>query len=317
MSHIFISYSTKNSKYVARLAEKLRDEGFNIWIDNSRLRSGEHWWESIVLALRNADAFVVIMTPESRRSEWVQREVALANQWNKPCFPILLKGENFEYYVLSNFEDVRDGSLPDPGFYDDLEEHTTRLNNRGKNVTIAEAVQMDVDADTEIRKAIENPPGKSKRRSRNLSGWFVTGGAILLVLAFLAWSVMGLTPAEPPPLPTFTPQPSPTATTSCTSSLLVLTGWKANGIGIYGDHNDEDEANVYQYPNGDVYPEFIAHAQLIAEQNWYLVEHPTRQGFFGWVQEEDVIYDRNILHCLPTYSRNTFPRDTHPIFTGN
>ncbi|MEO1287448.1 MAG: toll/interleukin-1 receptor domain-containing protein [Chloroflexota bacterium] len=39
MSHVFISYSTKDSDYAYKLADKLREEGFDVWIDNAELRS--------------------------------------------------------------------------------------------------------------------------------------------------------------------------------------------------------------------------------------------------------------------------------------
>ena len=51
MSHVFISYSTRDHVYANRLAEKLRSEGFNVWIDNGELRSSEDLWRSIVLAM--------------------------------------------------------------------------------------------------------------------------------------------------------------------------------------------------------------------------------------------------------------------------
>ncbi|MEO1287449.1 MAG: hypothetical protein AAFV93_06745, partial [Chloroflexota bacterium] len=52
------------------------------------------------------------MTPNSRSSRWVQREVILADNWGKPSFPLLLDGENFEIYVLTQYYDVRDGLVP-------------------------------------------------------------------------------------------------------------------------------------------------------------------------------------------------------------
>src|SRR5689334_2600082 len=120
MSHIFLSYSTKNKDYAYRLVDALRDEGFDVWIDNAELRAGDEWWESIVRALRAAAVFVVIMTPESRNSRWVQREILLAEQWNKPSFPVLLAGDNFEIYVSTQFYDLRDESLPNRKFYEAL-----------------------------------------------------------------------------------------------------------------------------------------------------------------------------------------------------
>src|SRR5688572_213678 len=130
MSHVFISYSTRDSSYATRLAEKLRAEGFDVWIDNNQLRSSEDWWRSIVLAIDACAAFVVILTPGSDQSKWVQREVTLADQREKPMFPLLLAGEastpNWSLFVRTQYDDVRDGRLPDAAFYTKLAEYAPR-----------------------------------------------------------------------------------------------------------------------------------------------------------------------------------------------
>jgi len=156
MSHIFISYSTKNSDYAYKLADKLRNEGFDVWIDNAELRASEDWWDSIVKALRLADAFIVIMTPESKNSKWVQRELTLADNWGKPTF---LKGEYFEIYVRTQFRDVRDGSLPEDDFYDDLARYSEQRKKRGDDLTTSSVESINPD-DSELREALANPPDK-------------------------------------------------------------------------------------------------------------------------------------------------------------
>jgi TIR domain-containing protein len=134
MSHIFISYSTLDADYAYQLVDKLREEGFNIWIDNAELRSSDNWWEEIVKALRGADAIIPIMTQNSRDSRWVQREVTLADEWGIRPFPLLLDDEKFEIYVLTQFTDVRDAKLPSDNFYIDLEKAVTRQSGRGKSI---------------------------------------------------------------------------------------------------------------------------------------------------------------------------------------
>lgn len=167
MSHVFISYSTQNSDYAYQLAEKLRAEGFDIWIDNRQLRSSDNWWESIVRALRGCAAFIVIMSPEARNSRWVQREVTLADNWRKPTFPLLLAGENWEIFVLTQFENValpptsstsqHAGKIPPASFFDKLEEFAPRQRHQGANIrTTGDALAVEIDA--EIAKEIANPP---------------------------------------------------------------------------------------------------------------------------------------------------------------
>ena len=131
MSHIFISYSTQDKDYAYKLADELRERGFNIWIDNDALRSSDNWWRSIVDALTAADAVVVLMSPSSEQSRWVEREVHLADNLRKPTFPLLLKGENFPIFVTTQFEDVTHEGLPSGDFFGKLGEVSFRVNGRG------------------------------------------------------------------------------------------------------------------------------------------------------------------------------------------
>ena len=190
MSHIFISYSTKNAEYAYRLAEKLKAEGFNIWIDNAQLRSSDNWWKKIVGALREADAFIVIMTPQSHESRWVQREVALADEWGKAAYPLLLDGENFEIYVLTQFTDVRDGNMPPDEFFDSLSRYIKRGENRGLDVTKSTGGVTEMD--TLIREALANPPDKTGQfekvtpPSRLSSNLIIGIVGILLITVFIS-----------------------------------------------------------------------------------------------------------------------------------
>jgi|GEM_PF-1223040 len=160
MSHIFISYSTRNATYANKLADKLRNEGFDVWIDNTKLRSSEDWWRSIVLAIWDCAAFIVILSPESDKSKWVQREITLADQRNKPTFPMLLDGDintpNWAIFVRTQFIDVRGGKLPEDSFYQKLEQHAARKKDHGNDITDQiRAVDM---GDGSLLQAMENPP---------------------------------------------------------------------------------------------------------------------------------------------------------------
>lgn len=160
MSHIFISYSTRNAVYANQLAEKLRSEGFDVWIDNTRLRSSEDWWRSIVLAIWDCAAFIVILSPEADKSKWVQREITLADQRNKPTFPILLDGDintpNWAIFVRTQFEDVRGGKLPKDSFYAKIAQHVPRKQETGNDIT--DQIRTVNLGDGSLLHEMENPP---------------------------------------------------------------------------------------------------------------------------------------------------------------
>jgi len=166
MAHVFISYSTKNSEYAYKLAKKLRDDGFDVWMDNAKLRASDKWWQSIVLALKNCAAFIVLMSPESKDSRWVQREVMLADKWQKPIFPVLLAGENWELFVDTHYEDVsKNGGTPPQhagrllsrNFIDELATHVPRATTGGADVTAPTTASPD-ELDATVVQQIETPP---------------------------------------------------------------------------------------------------------------------------------------------------------------
>jgi len=126
MSHVFISYSRRDTQYAKSLANKLRELDFQVWMDD-RIKSSDDWWQQIHKALVECVAFIVIMTPAAEQSEWVQREVTLAANLNKVAFPILLKGDpdiskspSWSIYVRTQFTMVQENQLPYPGFYEML-----------------------------------------------------------------------------------------------------------------------------------------------------------------------------------------------------
>jgi WD40 repeat protein len=205
MSHVFVSYSTKNSEYAYKLADKLRTQGFNVWIDNAELRSSDNWWEAIVLALRSCHAVIVIMTPEAKQSKWVQREVTLADNWNKPTFPVLLAGENWEMFVLTQYEDVRReggsppnyiGKLPPRTFYEKLTQYVPRQKTQGADVTGKPEPGM-VTIDSSVAEEIARPPDADeiKELVPYLKTCMVTVNEILtrpLVYVILAPLIVGI-----------------------------------------------------------------------------------------------------------------------------
>lgn len=117
MGHIFISYSHKDTTYAHGLADHLRNMGFDIWIDE-RLDYGSQWPHEIQRQLDSCDAFILIMSPRSFASDWVQSELQRAKRKLKPIFPLLLEGHEPWLSVESTqYYDVRGGVYPDMKFY--------------------------------------------------------------------------------------------------------------------------------------------------------------------------------------------------------
>lgn len=149
MAHVFISYHKDSSRaYARKLADHLIKNGFDVWIDD-RINYGEDWWKSIDQAIANAGAIIVIMTPDAENSRWVQRELSLSENRNKPVFPLLFKGNNWSIFVRTQYVVVTDESLPPQEFLSILAQYVIRQANGGKDV--AQAPQR-------VAQAVEPPP---------------------------------------------------------------------------------------------------------------------------------------------------------------
>lgn len=130
MGHIFISYSRKNQHYARQLADLLLGLGFDVWIDD-QIDYGDRWHRVIFKAIKECAALIVIMTPASNDSEWVEKEYLYADELRKPVFPLLLEGDRFPYFVNCQYADVRSGHLPGNDFIRHLEVVTARKPQGG------------------------------------------------------------------------------------------------------------------------------------------------------------------------------------------
>lgn len=87
---IFVSHSHKDNEFGLRLVDDLRRAlGGNdepVWYDASGgLQGGDAWWRTIVAELKARPVFVVIVSPDSMASPWVNDEIDLAwRQKNAP-----------------------------------------------------------------------------------------------------------------------------------------------------------------------------------------------------------------------------------------
>lgn len=162
MGHIFISYSRTDTDYAHKLADALQSNGFDVWID-ARLDYGSQWPLELQKQLDSCDAFIVIMSPRSFASEWVQSELQRAKRKLKPIFPLLLEGDEPWLSVESTqFYDVHGESLPDARFYSALQ----------RVVTPGQA-SLTTQAPTE--------PVKTKPAFLSASSKFGTGMIIMLI----------------------------------------------------------------------------------------------------------------------------------------
>src|SRR5262249_50754741 len=78
---VFISYSREDRAVVERLAYDLRIYGFEVWIDFWSMKAGDSLLAKIGQGITDAAYFLVALSKTSVGSDWVNRELEVAVDW--------------------------------------------------------------------------------------------------------------------------------------------------------------------------------------------------------------------------------------------
>ncbi|MBN1121862.1 MAG: SUMF1/EgtB/PvdO family nonheme iron enzyme [Anaerolineae bacterium] len=121
MTGLFVSYSRDDTLAMNVIRDNLRKLGFNLWIDLEHLPPGaEQWMCSIKHAVGESDGMLVLCSPSAEKSEWVNREIHMAQTAGKPVIPVLIAGEEWESIpaaLMGNqYCDMRGRANPEQGF---------------------------------------------------------------------------------------------------------------------------------------------------------------------------------------------------------
>jgi hypothetical protein len=108
MAQVFISYSRKDLPFVETLVSDLKDMGMDVWYDLSGLEGGSRWGVEIRKAIKNSDYVIVVLSPDSVESEWVEREYLFSSNEKKKILPILYRECELPLSFLNlNYVDAR------------------------------------------------------------------------------------------------------------------------------------------------------------------------------------------------------------------
>jgi len=111
MTQVFISYSRKDLSFVEQLVSDLKMQGFDVWYDVSGISGGTKWRIEIELAIRNSQFVIIVLSPDSIASEWVDREFLFASKQKLKIIPLMYRScELTLNYLDLNYIDVQGDS---------------------------------------------------------------------------------------------------------------------------------------------------------------------------------------------------------------
>ncbi len=77
---VFISYSTSDQTFCTKLYEALTRAGIRVWYAPHNMRGGEKLETQLIAAIQKYDKLLVVLSPESMQSNWVNTELYTARQ---------------------------------------------------------------------------------------------------------------------------------------------------------------------------------------------------------------------------------------------
>lgn len=201
MPQVFISYSRKDLDFVIRLTADLTKANFSVWYDLSGIRGGARWQREIKSALENSQFVIVVLSPDSVASDWVEKECVYAGQLERKIIPLMYRRCDLPLgFVNVNYIDVQGDNYV----------HNYKEILKGLSV------------DDGMIAALPKPKPSSR-----LSPYFLLLGGVTIVLAVLLSLPLIRTVMSPAPtstsvpilptsttiieVPSDTPAPTPTA----------------------------------------------------------------------------------------------------------
>ena len=109
---------------------------YEAWVDNSGIAPGMKWETEIYRQLLESDVLVVLVGPGTSESEWVRREIALANALGISVVPV-----GFDLTETQMTEEAKEMAI------DDLQWTITR------NIRLSKGAALLAELDTPLRKA--------------------------------------------------------------------------------------------------------------------------------------------------------------------
>jgi hypothetical protein len=191
---VFISYSHQDGEFVLRLATDLEERGAKVWIDRGDLRAGADWRRAIADGVRNCQAFVLVVSPDAARSEYVPHELTMAETLDKPIFPLIYRKTKLPAVMAEQLEGHQYLDFRRGGYAQNLADLVTGLMAVG--VALHDAPEASPERQAVRRRQHLGAPVRPQWGAvlRRIPGWVLAWGlgwAIYWLVLPIALMILG------------------------------------------------------------------------------------------------------------------------------
>jgi formylglycine-generating enzyme required for sulfatase activity len=255
MTQVFISYSRRDLAFVEQLAADLQATSLDVWYDLSGLDGGARWRIEIEKAIRESQYVIVVLSPDSVASEWVEREYLFVGNLKRKIIPLFYKQCDLPLdYLNLHYIDVQ-GENYKRNYKEILRALgvKTIVQEKPSVPKWEESVPEKPEEEQAKVSELEKVPIQRKWNPKTIIIFFVLAGLILV-------AVFGLPPLFNPPSTakiTTLSEPSPTATEVITPIATPLPTEITDKFGVEmvlvpageftmgGEHGEEDEKPIH------------------------------------------------------------------------
>lgn len=110
MKKVYLSYANSDLAVARKVAAQLEAAGHKVWFAADAIFPGSNWALEAGKALDKADAMVVLVSPQSMKSNGVRREIEYAlsaPQYRGRLIPVIVKPTPDIPWILKKFPNVR------------------------------------------------------------------------------------------------------------------------------------------------------------------------------------------------------------------
>lgn len=88
---IFISYSSIDREFALWLKDEFRKDNYSLWRDGDRIEAGSEWRTQLEKGLETCRLMIVLLSPDSIKSDYVADEIEAFINEGKSIFPVKIR----------------------------------------------------------------------------------------------------------------------------------------------------------------------------------------------------------------------------------
>lgn len=88
---VFIIYSHKDKEKVEIIRKELSKLGIIVFTDEKVVKIGDNIKETLKRTIRNTEKIIIILSKNTEKSEWINKEIKMVKQFNKSIFPVVVE----------------------------------------------------------------------------------------------------------------------------------------------------------------------------------------------------------------------------------